>query len=197
MNSTLGWLDCINAFEECNVINLEPIEFTGVNVYDVREQCQDPPLCYDFSLVNEFLAQPYVQQALGVVGRTWTSCNRFVELVLTFAGDWMLNYADDVPLLLANNVNVLVYSGEYDFICNWYGGNAWTHALQVCVACHCYHMLCLVCDLKHSLTSDHSGPVKAHSTLPPTPRTRCSAVDRSFHFFLCSHTRTAVRLGGW
>jgi len=114
----------------CNLINLIPIQLTGINLYDIRIPCEMPPLCYNFSLVDAFLAQPYVIEALGVAGHSWVDCNRFVDLLLVFAGDWMLNFADDVPLLLANGVNVLVYSGEDDFICNWYGGNAWTHALQ-------------------------------------------------------------------
>jgi len=129
-NSTLGWLDCINAYTMCNYAELVPVTFTGINPYDVREQCEVQPLCYNFTLVNSFLAQPAVIQALGVEGRIWNSCNRLVELELVFAGDWMLNYASDIPELLAQNISVLVYSGEFDFICNWYGGSAWTHGLQ-------------------------------------------------------------------
>jgi len=129
-NSTLGWLACINAYTMCNMAELMPVQFTNINLYDVREQCEVPPLCYNFTLVDAFLAQPYVIEALGVTGHYWTDCNRIVDLELVFAGDWMLNYANDIPLLLANNINVLVYSGEYDFICNWYGGQSWTHGMQ-------------------------------------------------------------------
>ncbi len=38
------------------------------------------------------------------------------------------NFAIDVPILLAANVRVLVYSGMLDFICNYYGGRAWVCA---------------------------------------------------------------------
>ena len=31
-NSTLGWLACINAYTLCNMAELSPIQFTGVNV---------------------------------------------------------------------------------------------------------------------------------------------------------------------
>jgi len=128
-NSTLGWLACINAYTVCNYAEILPVQFTGVNIYDVRSQCTVPPLCYDFSALDTLLTQPDLLKALGVNGRKWTSCNQVVELKLVFAGDWMLNFAQDIPLLLANNVSVLVYHGEWDFIVNWYGGSVWTAAL--------------------------------------------------------------------
>jgi len=43
----------------------------------------------------------------------------------------MNNLAVDVPLLLDQpNYRVLVYSGVEDFICNYYGGQRWTNALN-------------------------------------------------------------------
>jgi len=44
------------------------------NVYDIREKCEHPPLCYDFSNVDKFLARADVIEALGVKGRSWTEC---------------------------------------------------------------------------------------------------------------------------
>lgn len=129
-NSTLGLEACILATETCNLSQMMPFQLTGLNVYDVRIKCAVPPLCYNFSNVDTFLAQPEVQAALGVTDRTWQDCNRLVDLALVFAGDWMLNLAAEVPAILASGVRVVVYSGEYDFICNWYGGNAWTNALE-------------------------------------------------------------------
>lgn len=129
-NSTEGLTGCLTAYITCNYAELVPFQFTGLNVYDVREKCKVPPLCYDFSLVDQFLAQPSVQEALGVSGRSWQSCNRIVALELVFAGDWMRDLAPEVAEILAQKVRVVVYSGEYDFICNWYGGFAWTMALD-------------------------------------------------------------------
>lgn len=42
----------------------------------------------------------------------------------------MLNFADDIPVLLASKIPVLVYHGEDDFICNWYGGQKWVTDLE-------------------------------------------------------------------
>ena len=37
---------------------------------------------------------------------------------------------DTVPPLLAAGVDVLIYAGDADFVCNWYGNKAWTIALD-------------------------------------------------------------------
>jgi len=129
-SSVLGWVACINAYTICNMAEIEPVDFTGVNLYDVREPCQVPPLCYDFSLLPKYINQPSIRAALGVGSREWQDCNRIVELKLVFAGDWMLNYASDIPKLLTSGHRFLVYAGEYDFICNWYGNHAWAAQLS-------------------------------------------------------------------
>jgi len=41
------------------------------NVYDIRKKCDFPPLCYDFSSVDKFLARADVIEELGVTGRKW------------------------------------------------------------------------------------------------------------------------------
>lgn len=130
-NSTLGWAACINAYTICNMVDLTPIEFNGLNPYDIRENCTVQPLCYDFTAITKYLSQSSVKEALGVpVDRLWQQCNRLVDLKLVFAGDWMLNYADDVTLLLESGHRIIVYAGEDDYICNWYGNHAWPEALE-------------------------------------------------------------------
>jgi len=46
------------------------------------------------------------------------------------AGDHVTNMALKIPAVLEAGKRVLVYSGALDYICNWRGGQAWTHALQ-------------------------------------------------------------------
>ena len=50
----------------------------GINVYDLRKECAGP-LCYDFSLMERYLAQPAVRKALGVGDRTWEACSESVH----------------------------------------------------------------------------------------------------------------------
>lgn len=95
------------------------------NVYDIREKCEKPPLCYDFSPADNLLKTAAVQKVLGVEGRSWTECSQVVHTALL--GDWMLDLSSKVTDLLNDGLDVLVYSGDKDFICNWRGGEAWTH----------------------------------------------------------------------
>ena len=99
------------------------------NVYDIRIPCDTPPLCYDFSQSDAFLNRDDVQQVLGVTGRKWVECDSMVHTYLL--GDWMLNLMPQVASILDNtDIEVLVYSGDKDWICNWRGGEAWTAATK-------------------------------------------------------------------
>lgn len=51
-----------------------PYAQSGLNVYDIRHHCDDPPLCYDFSNIDKFLSTPDVQK----VGRAPTLSDRMV-----------------------------------------------------------------------------------------------------------------------
>ena len=99
------------------------------NVYDIRIPCDQPPLCYDFSSADTFLNRDDVQEVLGVTGRKWKDCNQLVHTFLL--GDWMTNLMPQVAQILdQSEVEVLVYSGDKDWICNWRGGEAWTLATE-------------------------------------------------------------------
>ena len=91
--------------------------------------CDHPPLCYDFSISDNFLNDATVQQVLGVSGRKWVECDQMVHTYLL--GDWMTNLMPQVAWMLDNtDLDILVYSGDKDFICNWRGGEAWTEATK-------------------------------------------------------------------
>ncbi len=100
-----------------------------VNVYDIRIPCDTPPLCYDFSQSDAFLNRADVQETLGVTGRKWVECDTMVHTYLL--GDWMTNLMPQVGEMLdKTDIEVLVYSGDKDWICNWRGGEAWTAATK-------------------------------------------------------------------
>jgi len=44
--------------------------------------------------------------------------------------DWLNDLSDQVGALLNSTLDVLVYSGDKDFICNWRGGEKWTHEVE-------------------------------------------------------------------
>eukprot|EP01098_Paradermamoeba_levis_P004446 TRINITY_DN1907_c0_g1_i1.p1 TRINITY_DN1907_c0_g1~~TRINITY_DN1907_c0_g1_i1.p1 ORF type:complete len:240 (+),score=103.17 TRINITY_DN1907_c0_g1_i1:646-1365(+) len=123
-----GTGSCTNAQTVCNLALVEPVQLTGVNLYDITQKCANPPLCYDFSSVDKFLNQDTIKQKLGVGNRKWSDCNYVVNAM--FKSDWMKNYQTDIPSVLATNATVVVYAGENDYICNWMGNKAWTLNLQ-------------------------------------------------------------------
>jgi len=123
------------ALEECSLametslLDAEIQNLRTINVYDVTQRCEVEPLCYDFSLAGQFLALPSVRTALGVSpSASWVDCSMSVHLKLL--DDWVGNFATDIPSVLAQNIPVLIYSGTNDWICNYMGGQRWTHAMQ-------------------------------------------------------------------
>lgn len=123
-------IGCMAASEACNIALVEPYTLTGMNTYDMRIKCAKPPLCYDFSNVGTYLDRPDVRKVLGVTStKKWESCNMGVNLDFQTHGDWMKDYSKDLPDLLNDGIEVLIYAGDQDYICNWLGNQAWTQVL--------------------------------------------------------------------
>jgi vitellogenic carboxypeptidase-like protein/serine carboxypeptidase-like clade 4 len=90
----------------------------SLQYYDVRKECEGK-LCYDFSNLEKFFGDKAVRQAIGVGDIEFVSCSTSVyQAMLT---DWMRNLEVGIPALLEDGINVLIYAGEYDLICNWLG----------------------------------------------------------------------------
>lgn len=49
---------------------------------------------------------------------------------MALLGDWMTDLAPKVVQVLEKGYDVLVYSGDKDFICNWRGGEAWVNDIN-------------------------------------------------------------------
>lgn len=120
-------LDCTLALDYCNAEIMSPPLSGGENQYDISKNCTYPPLCYDFSNLDNFLALNSTRTALGVGSRTWSQCNDLTHEFLN--KDWMKNYQDKIPPLLESGIRGLIYAGENDFVCNYKGNKAWTLAL--------------------------------------------------------------------
>jgi len=125
--SALNTTACMAAFEVCNLAFQAPYQATGMNPYDQRIKCAVPPLCYDMSNDVKFLNDPEVQKQLGV-DKTFASCNMLVNKL--FMADFMRNYHQLIPPMLEGGIEVLIYAGDQDFICNWLGNSKWTLALD-------------------------------------------------------------------
>ena len=121
---------CQSAFEVCNLGLTAPYQMTGLNPYDIRKQCGNNPLCYDFSAETKFMDSAATREKLGVIKKShkWQSCNMGINL--KFHVDWMKDFSHFVADLLNDGIPALIYAGDVDFICNYLGNQAWSYALE-------------------------------------------------------------------
>ncbi|KAK6936100.1 Peptidase S10, serine carboxypeptidase [Dillenia turbinata] len=123
-----GEESCESSHSLCNPLFYSILNIAGdINYYDIRKQCEGD-MCYDFSGVEDFLNKDSVRKALGVGDIRFVSCSAIVHM--TMMGDWMRNLEVVIPPLLEDGIKLLVYAGEYDFICNWLGNSRWVQAME-------------------------------------------------------------------
>lgn len=122
---------CVPASIYCNNAMIGPYQRTGRNVYDIRGPCKDSGnLCYpELGYISNFLNRQEVMEALGAEVSSYDSCNFDINRNFLFQGDWMQPFHRLVPGLL-DEIPVLIYAGDADYICNWLGNQAWTEALE-------------------------------------------------------------------
>ena len=104
---------------------MKPYQDHGMNPYDMRQKCEKPPLCYDFSEIDVFLNDPTTKKILKAdPSITWQQCNFQVNMQFMF--DFMKNYHTLIPPMLeSGDIRVLIYVGDQDYICNWIGNKEW------------------------------------------------------------------------
>ncbi|KAL1925785.1 uncharacterized protein VTP21DRAFT_668 [Calcarisporiella thermophila] len=118
---------CIPASSYCNQQLIMPFQSTGLNIYDIRRKCGDNALCYDIiPAIEKYLNREDVKRAVGAKVDRYEGCNNQINFQFLMAGDWMLPFHKKLPPLLEDGVRVLIYAGDADYICNWYGNKAWT-----------------------------------------------------------------------
>jgi len=127
--------DWITASIECYVIPGTILALNpGMEMYDIRMKC--PGIfdhdCYNFTAANMWLLLPSTFKSLNVPfpGHGWN--NREVEYGIETAinGDGEESFRAPLKKLLESGGRVLVYNGEYDFLCNWVGGHQWVSDLK-------------------------------------------------------------------
>ncbi|CAI0410931.1 unnamed protein product [Linum tenue] len=69
-----------------------------------------------------------VRESLGVGKIDFVSCSPTVYQAMLV--DWMRNLEAGIPALLEDGIQMLIYAGEYDLICNWLGNSRWVHAME-------------------------------------------------------------------
>lgn len=126
-----SFFSCVPASVYCNNQILGTYQRTGRNPYDVRIDCEGGSLCYPaLANIDKYLNKKDVMAALGVeTVDTYDSCNFDINRNFLFNGDWMQPFHLLVPGIL-EQIPVLIYAGDADFICNWLGNEAWSNELD-------------------------------------------------------------------
>jgi len=60
----------------------------------------------------------------------YSVCNYSITYDALANKDWFLDMSKDIALALENKVQVLIYSGDLDFVYNWMGSMAWLHSMK-------------------------------------------------------------------
>ena len=86
--------------------------------YDIRKPCVSN-MCYNFRNLDVFLNEQSTRDALGVGTIEFVACSS--KVYDSLIRDWMRDLEVGIPALLEDGINMLIYAGEYDLICNWLG----------------------------------------------------------------------------
>lgn len=124
---------CIESASYCSNSLLDGMTEAHRNTFDIRKKCvaSDPADCYNTTLVSEYLNSTTVRAYLNVSDHApvWATCSsnastRFPAEVMKNSDGYISNMLND------GSVRVLVYNGDADVVCNWYGSRAWTQQLE-------------------------------------------------------------------
>merc|ERR1719401_1894551 len=95
-------------------------------MYDLREPCVSPPMCYNMTLEIMYMNDPHVQMAFGLPKQmAWQPCSDDVSKDFVNSGDFFWNLMPQVTQLLDAGVGVLVYNGDDDYMVDWIGSKTW------------------------------------------------------------------------
>ncbi|EZF25883.1 carboxypeptidase Y [Trichophyton rubrum D6] len=106
---------CVNGAKFCKDALVRPYSQTGQSIYDI--------------VIAKYLNQRHVQHAIGAEVSHFEGCNSRISSQFFTQGDYNQPFHRKIPRIL-KKINVLVYAGEDDYICNWLGVKKWTEALR-------------------------------------------------------------------
>ncbi|KAI8140338.1 Alpha/Beta hydrolase protein [Fennellomyces sp. T-0311] len=121
---------CVPANMYCERTQQGNFDKTGLNPYDIRKECAgDSGLCYEeITAIDKYANDPALRWELGVDDEAgeYSGCTDSVGYRFGLAGDGARDFSKEVAETLNENVRVLLYAGDMDWVCNWYGNKAWS-----------------------------------------------------------------------
>ncbi|KAL1914975.1 uncharacterized protein VTP21DRAFT_7680 [Calcarisporiella thermophila] len=118
---------CAFADELCTNITYVPFLDTHLNIYNfVQSEKEQIPSAW-----VQYLRKPDVMEELGAhPSVNYTDCSDPVGSKFGKIGDSAMPFHQDVEYLLEKKLRVLLYAGDQDFICNWFGNLELSNKLQ-------------------------------------------------------------------
>ncbi|KAA1475366.1 serine carboxypeptidase [Dentipellis sp. KUC8613] len=130
-------MNCEAASNFCETELFDPFMASGTNLYDISKPCDGPldeTLCYPITqVISKYLDNKDLRTRLGVdpsVSKNFSSCSDAVGNAFRLSGDVLQDSTEYIAALLERGVDVLIYVGDYDPICNWVGNEQWTLTLE-------------------------------------------------------------------
>jgi cathepsin A (carboxypeptidase C) len=101
--------------------------------YDISKECSTPESCYaEIVNIENWLNLNSTRELLGIKNTEFIpfqTCNSNLNMKFVLTGDNARPTHSSVSKLLENNIRVLIYAGDLDYICNYLGNRAWTLSL--------------------------------------------------------------------
>ncbi|RIB10238.1 carboxypeptidase S1, CPD-S1 [Gigaspora rosea] len=124
-----------NSKQDCTIANITCkgnyfglfVKNSGVGVYDIRTKNGLPD-----SIYRNYLEKSVVLNSIGVntEATKFTEVDNKVYSRFADSGDIIHSMKSQVEFLLDNNIPIMFYTGDADFICNWMGGNEMAESLK-------------------------------------------------------------------
>ena len=138
-NSLYGPGNCVDQIKDCAARGINEIcsaaddfcaseiefpldRYANRDEYDIRELSPDP---FPYEFYVDYLNSPQVQQAIGAF-QNFSESNNAVGTAFGTTGDdgREVSTVEDMRKLLEQGVTVVMYTGDADYNCNWFGGEA-------------------------------------------------------------------------
>ncbi|CAG8621641.1 27636_t:CDS:10, partial [Racocetra persica] len=122
--------DCVTA-EQCFNGMTQIYRNTNRSDFDIRKSCKEDSCYPELQDIAKYCNREDVKIELGVnLSLAFQLLNANIFDKFFNSGDIIRRFDIYIPSLLESKIRVLIYAGEFDFISNWLGCDAWTKALK-------------------------------------------------------------------
>ncbi|KAF2873505.1 putative carboxypeptidase S1 [Massariosphaeria phaeospora] len=120
-------LDCQNAESICYYTVERPLyNAADYDVYDVRAPSNNPEPPSNYV---QYLQRAYVMKAIGAQS-TYQECPNAPYNKFALTGDGPRSFLNELSGVVASGITTLIWAGDADWICNWYGVHDVANAIQ-------------------------------------------------------------------